>query len=122
MPFNREKLVAMTATNVEYLDSGGIAKRLGVTKRTVEQLVRRYARILDVDSLWRNGRLYRWSDVLECAKIHTGITTSISISPKRLLEQQQHLRRLEYEIGRLKSENSRLRRVQRLTGTTRREQ
>ena len=105
MPFNKEKLAAMTATNVEYLDSEGIAIRLGVTNRTVEQMFERYAKRVRIDRvLYCNVWLYRWSDVLECAKIHTGITKE-HIPTKKLIDQQQHIHGLKKHIHKLESDN-----------------
>jgi len=74
MKLNKEKLAAMTATSEELVDKTEIAERFGVSKRTVERLIEANARILR-KSRRRQGRkmMYPWSDVLKCARIHTGI-------------------------------------------------
>jgi regulator of replication initiation timing len=95
MPFNREELAEMTATREEYVDNEGIAKRLGVSNRTVERLIERYEKSVRIHKVWYGSvLLYRWCDVLECAKIHAEITKEY-VPSKRLFTQQQHLQKLK---------------------------
>jgi len=108
MPFNKLKLAEMTATNEEYLDIGSIAERLGVVNRTIERLLEVFAKKLK-KSKRRSGRkiLYLWSDILKCAKIHTGVETesvpSVAIKKAYTL---QRVKELEAEVERLTQEKS----------------
>ena len=79
MPYDHAKLAAMNADDPEeYLTKEQIAKRLGIHSRNVERLVERFQ-----EKLRRNQRpkiengkrkvSYRWTVILECAKIHTGL-------------------------------------------------
>jgi len=104
MPYNRVKLAEMTTTNDEYLDLDEIAKRLEVTKRTIERLVEEYAKKLK-RSKRRNGRkfLYLWADMLMCAKIHTKLERDKTPSPS-IKKQYMKLQQIEE----MKRENARL--------------
>jgi len=104
MPFNKMKLAEMTATSEEYIDNNEIAERLEVTKRTVERLIEVYAKKLK-KSKQRQGRkiLYRWADILRCAKIHTGIEKENipSVAIERAYTKQRVME-LEAEVERLR--------------------
>jgi transposase-like protein len=106
MPYNKSSLAAMTATSEEYIDIEDAVQRLKVSKRTVERLVEEYAKKLK-KSRRSHGRkiLYQWADVLQCAKIHTGIekenVPSVAI---RRAYTKQYAKELEAENERLKNE------------------
>ena len=110
MPFDIESLSAMTAESEEYLDIDSIAERLGVSSRTIERLIERFARKLK-KSRRRQSRkiLYRWADVLKYAKIHTGIEKENA--PSVAIERpytKQRVKELEAEVERLTQENNQL--------------
>jgi hypothetical protein len=64
----------MSATNDELIDIESIAERFRVDKRTVERLIEKYAKKLTKNRRSQSRKiLYRWADVLMCAKIHTGV-------------------------------------------------
>jgi len=108
MPFNKLKLAEMTAESEEYLDIGSIAKRLEVVNRTIERLIEKFAKKLK-KSRRRQGRkiLYLWSDVLQCAKIHTRVEIESipSVAIKKAYTKQR-VRELQAEVERLKHEKS----------------
>jgi len=81
MPYNKLSLAEMMAESEEYLDIGSIAERLGVVNRTIERLFEVFAKKLK-KSRRRSGRnfVYLWSDVLQCAKIHTRIESEATPS------------------------------------------
>jgi len=107
MPYNKVKLAEMTATIEEYIDIDEIARRLEVTKRTVERLTERYAKKLK-KSRKRKGRKiqYLWSDILKYAKVYTGLEKE-NISAIRN-KRQDTKERLKEQIGEFKEENKRL--------------
>jgi hypothetical protein len=111
MPYEKVGLATMVATSDEYVNKEEIAQRLNVHNRTVERLFERYMKKLKKSRRRRGRKIeYLWSDVLECAKIHTGIekdkTPSTSI--RKLFKKQQYLQELEVENEKLKVEYQQL--------------
>ena len=106
MSYNKSRLAAMTAESEEFISKDEIARRFGVTKRTVERLIERYARKLK-KSRRRQGRkiLYLWAKVLWCAKLYTKIEKENIPSPSIKREfTKQRVRELEAENERLRIE------------------
>ena len=97
----------MTVEDEEYLDTGSLAERLEVCSRTIERLIDDYAKKLK-RSRRRQGHkiVYLWSEVLHCAKLHTGIETenAPSVAVKRAYTKQR-IKELEAEVERLRQEN-----------------
>ena len=110
MPFDIESLSAMTAEGEEYLDIDSIAKRLGVSSRTVERVIERFARKLKKSKRRQSRKiLYRWSDVLKCAKIHTEIESeNVPSGAIKRAYTKQRVKELEAEVERLTQENNQL--------------
>jgi len=110
MPFNKLSVAAMTAESVEYLDLDNLAERLEVSNRTIERLIKVFAKKLKKNRR-RRGRTmeYLWSDILKCAKLYLGIETEStpSIAVKRGYTKQR-VKELEAEVDRLTQENNRL--------------
>ena len=106
MPFDIESLSAMTAEGEEYLDIDSIVKRLGVSSRTIERVIEKFARKLKKSRRWRGRKFeYIWSDVLKYAKIHTGIESENV--PSDAIERtytKQRVKELEAEVKRLTRE------------------
>ena len=103
MPFDKLKLSTMTASE-EYVSIDEIAIRLGVTERTVERLTERFRKKLKASRRKRGRKIeYRWSDVLRCAKIYTGIEAVLS-GASRTAHAKQRVQELEAEIERLRQE------------------
>ena len=107
MPFDPTKLAAMTAESEEYLDLDNLAERLGVSSRTVERLVEAFSKKLKRSRRRRGHRMfYLWSEVLHCAKLHTGVETENAPSVTiRKRYTKQRIKELEAELERLRQEN-----------------
>ena len=105
MPYNKSSLAEMTVSD-EFLDKEELAERLAVDKRTVERLIKKYAKKLKKSKRRRGRKIeYLWSDILMCARLHTGIEKKIipSVSIERAYTKQR-VKELEAEIERLTQE------------------
>lgn len=107
MPFDKLKLAAMTVTDEEHVSIEEIAERLDVHLRTVERLIEKHRKKL---KNWRrqgHKKLYLWSDVLKCAKIHKEIECddTPSVAVKRAYTRQR-IKELEAEVERLTDEKN----------------
>ena len=104
MPFNKADILCMSTDTEEYLSVEEIAGRFGVSERTIDRVIEKYAKKLKKNQR-REGRkkLYFWPDVLKCVKLHKGLakeeTPSVTIKKKHT---KQRLAELEKENAQLR--------------------